>query len=365
MMNDAIHPMSTNLPLPLLELGDDERWRLLVARSPAAEGRFVVAVKTTGIYCRPTCTARLPKRENVTFYASGEEALAAGFRPCRRCTPDADSPSERQRALIAESCRLIAASEEPLRLKDLAAAVGFSPFHLQRLFTRIVGVSPRQYAAGLRRKRLQEELSRGRSVTEAIYEAGFGSASRMYEASAALLGMAPTTYRRRGEGLTLRLATAPCSLGWVGIAASAQGVAAIALGTRAEEIEVELRGRFRAARFDGGDGELALWLREVVAAIDEARPPRDLPLDIHGTAFEEQVWQALRAIPRGTTRSYREVAAAIGRPTAARAVARACAANPLAVVVPCHRVVTSGGGLGGYRWGTERKERLLERERQG
>lgn len=342
---------------------DDARWAAVVARDPAAEGRFWFSVRTTGVYCRPGCVARRPRRENVAFHASPAEAERAGFRPCKRCRPDEADPGRRRREAIAAACRQIEQAEEPPRLDALAAAAGMSPCHFHRLFKAATGLTPRAWAAAHRAKRVREELAAGATVTQAIYGAGFGSSSRFYEQSDRMLGMKPSAFRAGGRDAEIRFAVGECSLGTILVAASTRGICAILLGDEPEALVHELEDRFPQARLVGGDAAFEAWVARVIGFVDAPAAGLDLPLDIRGTAFQQRVWQALTAIPPGSTASYADIAAAIGRPKAVRAVARACAANPLAVAIPCHRVVRTDGGLSGYRWGIERKRALLERER--
>lgn len=342
--------------------GEDEKWAALVRRDPAADGVFCYAVRTTGIYCRPSCPARLARRENVRFHASSTEAEAAGFRPCKRCRPNEMSLAARQGARIARACRLIEAAEEPPRLDVLAAAVGMSRFHFHRVFKAATGLTPRAYAAAHRARQLREALRRSATVTEAIYAAGFASSGRFYAASTQMLGMTPTEFRAGGAGTSIRFAVGECSLGAVMVAATEKGICAVLLGDDPDALLRELQDRFPRARLIGGAPDFAHIVAAVVALIEAPERGLDLPLDIRGTAFQQRVWQALREIPAGSTASYAEIARRIGAPKAVRAVARACAANALAVAIPCHRVVRSDGALSGYRWGIARKRALLARE---
>ena len=346
------------------------RWAAVQRRDAAADGRFVFSVKTTGVYCRPSCAARPARRENVAFYATPADAKRAGFRPCKRCRPDEPPRAVREAALIAEACRYIEEATETgaeeLRLADMAAKAGVSPHHFHRMFRRITGVTPKSYVAAQRHKRVQDGLHAGARVTETIYDAGFNSSSRFYEAAPAMLGMTPSAYRKGGEGEIVWHAMGRSSLGGVLVAATDRGVCAIMLGEDPKSLVKDLKSRFPKARFVEPAPGFADWVARVVRFVDD--PARaeglDLPLDIRGTAFQRRVWEALRAIPAGRTASYAEVAQALGMPRAVRAVAGACAANRLAVAIPCHRVVGSDGRLTGYRWGVERKRRLLERERK-
>lgn len=347
---------------------DQERWEAVTSRDRRAEEAFVYAVVTTGIYCRPGCASRRPKRENVRFYDTGALAEADGYRPCKRCTPDAATAEERRLQVIVQACRRIQAAldagDDPPALADLAAGAGLSPSYFHRTFKRIVGVTPKQYAMERRANRARDGLPASPTVTDALYEAGYGSSSRFYRDARATLGMKPSTSRNGGTGARIRYTVAPCDLGWVLVAATESGVCAIYMGEAPQGLVGRLRARFPEAASVEDDPDLAAWVGAVVAFTDAPQVGLDLPLDIRGTAFQRRVWAALRQIPLGETASYGEVAARIGQPTAARAVAQACAANELALAVPCHRVVRGDGRVGGYRWGTERKEWLLEREAQ-
>lgn len=343
---------------------DEARWQAVMRRDPAADGQFVYAVVTTGIYCRPTCPARRARRENVRFYDSPREAAADGFRPCKRCRPAERGPAAEHAERIASACRAIAQSPVRLTLAELAASAGMSPFHFHRLFKAHTGVTPKAFAAAVRAERLRGELRRGEPVTRAQNAAGYGSSSRLYDAARLRLGMKPSTYRRGGAGEILRFAISTCWLGTILVAASERGVCAILMGDDAEELTRDLASRFPQATLVPGDGDFQQLVAAAVALVnDPAGGASNLPLDIRGTAFQQQVWEALRALPPGSTTTYTDLAAKIGRPSAVRAVAHACASNALAVVVPCHRVVRSDGQLAGYRWGLERKRRLLEREK--
>lgn len=340
------------------------RWEALVGRDPHAGGAFLYGVTTTGVYCRPGCSSRLPNRENVRFFDTAEQAERAGFRPCKRCTPNGASRQQEQRASVVRACQIIEGAETPPTLAELAHAVGLSPSHLHRTFKRLVGVTPKQYAMEVRAARVRGHLEKDARVTDAIYEAGYASSSRFYEDAAGTLGMKPSAYQEGGPGARIRYAVARCDLGWVLVAATDAGICAIDLGDRADAMVAALRERFSGAEQVVNDAHLGAWMARVLALLEAPRNGLDLPLDIRGTAFQRRVWMALREIAPGTTASYGEVAARIGQPKAARAVARACANNPIAVAIPCHRVVRSDGGLGGYRWGEERKRALLARERQ-
>jgi AraC family transcriptional regulator of adaptative response/methylated-DNA-[protein]-cysteine methyltransferase len=355
-------PTSTSARAPAPSAAHDRRWAAIVARDASSDGAFFYSVATTGVYCRPSCASRLAKPENVTFHATAADAERAGFRPCKRCRPDEPPLVERHAAQVAELCRLIERSEAPPSLEALARHAGLSPHYTHRVFKAITGVTPKAYASARRAARIHDELIRSGTVAEAIYEAGYGSSGRFYDHSNERLGMTPTRYRQGGAGETIRFALGACSLGAVLVAATARGACAILLGDDPEALLRDLERRFPHAELLGADAEFEGLVAKVVGLVERPRAPVELPLDIRGTAFQERVWQALRAIPAGATATYTEIAHAIGDPKAARAVAGACAANPLAVAIPCHRVVRAGGGLSGYRWGVERKRALLERE---
>ncbi len=339
-------------------MNDDRRWQRVLARDARADGLFVTAVRSTGIYCRPSCPARHPLRKNVVFLPSPDSAERAGFRPCRRCRP---REVDAQKQAVQTACRYIEAHlDERLTLAEVAGRVHLSPFHFQRTFKRLMGVSPRQYAAACREAAFKRGLKKESHVTRAVYTAGYGSPSRIYEH--ARLGMTPTAYRRGGQGMTIRYAIADSPLGRLLVAATEAGVCFVSLGDSDKALEAALRGDYHAAEIRRDDAGLEAHLAGVLQRLDGGSPHADLPLDIQGTAFQKQVWDALRAIPAGETRTYGEIARSIGRPAAARAVGHACGANPVAVVVPCHRAVGSGGRLTGYRWGLERKKKLLQIE---
>lgn len=340
----------------------DPRWAAVVAHDPGADGHFFYSVKSTGVYCRPSCGARTPRPENVAFHASAAEAEAAGFRPCRRCRPDLPPLAERQGALIAELCRFIDSADHVPNLDELARQAQLSPYHLQRIFKATTGLTPRAYAAALRAQRLRDGLAASPSVTAAQYEAGYTSSGRFYATTDAALGMTPSQYRAGGADTEIRFAIGQSSLGAILVAASPRGVCAISLGDDADALARELQDRFPHARLVGDDSAFAALVAQVVGCVESPTKGLDLPLDLRGTAFQLRVWHALREIPAGSRLSYTELARRLGLPRAVRAVAGACAANTLAVAVPCHRVVRNNGGLAGYRWGIERKQALLERE---
>ncbi len=341
----------------------ESRWAAVLARSLRADGRFYFAVRTTGVYCRPSCPARRPRRENVLFFDSCAEAEAAGFRACKRCRPREVSAGARDAERIARACRMIERARASVPLVRLAAACGMSPFHFHRVFKAVTGLTPKAYADAARARRMRAALDTSASVTDAIYAAGFQSNGRFYAASADVLGMPPGDFRRRGERTRIRFALGQCSLGAILVAATARGVCAVTLGDDPEALLRELQDRFARAELVGADAEFERVMAQVVAYVDDPRLGLELPIDVRGTAFQQRVWRALRKIGPGSTASYAEIAARIGRPGAARAVARACASNPVALAIPCHRVVRTDGALSGYRWGIERKRVLLERER--
>lgn len=340
----------------------DPRWAAVCARDPSADGMFFYSVRTTGVYCRPSCAARSPRPENVAFHATRAAAERAGFRPCRRCKPDQPALAERRSAQVTALCRLIEESEVAPSLEQLARHADLSVFHTQRLFKSVTGLTPKAYAAAHRATRVRGELAKSESVTQAIYAAGYGSSARFYEKSSSLLGMKPRAYRAGGEAQQIHYATGACSLGFVLVASTERGVCAILLGDDAQALARDLKQRFARARIVLADRAFARTVAQVVALVEQPRLAVNLPLDIRGTVFQQRVWQALRQIPAGQTVSYSELAERIGAPRAVRAVAGACAANALAVAVPCHRVVRSDGQLSGYRWGVERKRALLARE---
>lgn len=340
----------------------DPRWALVRSRDATADGRFVYAVATTGVYCRPSCPSRAARPENVSFYETPALAEHAGYRPCKRCRPGEPSLAERRAARIVEVCRYIEEASEPPSLAELARLAGMSPHHLHRTFERVTGLSPKAYAAAHRERRVREALAKGETVTSALYDAGYASSGRFYADAAAVLGMTPTAYKRGGAEVVIRFAVGESSLGSVLVAATSRGVCAILMGDDPEALVHDLERRFPRAELVGDDDGFAELVARVVALVERPWEPADLPLDIRGTAFQKRVWRALRAIPAGRTRTYSEIARALGDPDATRAVAGACAANPLAVAIPCHRVVRTDGAPSGYRWGLERKRALLERE---
>lgn len=340
----------------------DPRWSRVLVRDHEADGRFWYSVATTGIYCRPSCPSRTANPKNVKLHDTLAEAQATGFRACLRCHPDGLSNEAENAALVAKACRLIEEGEDEPSLGDLAKAVGRSPGYFHRLFKAATGVTPKDYAAAHRASRVREGLSVGRSVTEAMYDAGFNSSSRFYEKSTAMLGMTPTRYREGGADEEIRFAVAQSGLGAILVASSTKGVAAILLGDDPERLVRNLQDRFPKARLIGADRDYEALVARVIGFVEAPGIGFDLPLDVRGTAFQQRVWRALREIPAGQTVSYAEVARRIGSPKAVRAVAGACAANNLAVAIPCHRVVRNDGSLSGYAWGVDRKRMLLHRE---
>ncbi|MGP6429791.1 bifunctional DNA-binding transcriptional regulator/O6-methylguanine-DNA methyltransferase Ada [Pseudomonas paraglycinae] len=345
-----------------LNTEDDPRWAAVVARDPRADGQFVYAVKTTGIYCRPSSLARLPKPQNVEFFDTAEDAEAAGYRPSKRASKDQTEVAAQHTATVAAACRQIEASDSLPALNDLAETAGLSAFHFHRVFKAATGLTPKGYAAAHRSRRVRQRLADGGSVTEALYDAGFNSNSRFYEAADQVLGMKPGDFRSAGQNNDIRFAVGQCSLGAILVAQSERGICAILLGDDPHQLVCDLQDQFRRANLIGADAEFEQLIARVVGFIEAPAIGLDLPLDVRGTAFQERVWQALREIPVGSTASYADIALRIGSPKAVRAVAQACGANSLAVAIPCHRVVRSDGNLSGYRWGVERKRELLERE---
>jgi len=343
--------------------GDEEKWRAIVDRDSAADGAFYYSVRTTGVYCRPTCPARRARRANVSFHASTQAAQQAGFRPCKRCKPNEAPLAERQQDAVTRACRLIEDADESVSLTTLADAVGMSPYHFHRVFKMFTGVTPKAYAAAQRARRVRDKLAQTDTVTEAIYAAGFNSNGRFYATATEQLGMTPTAFRAGGTGTTIRFAVGECSLGSVLVAASDKGVCAIFLGDDPDALARELQDRFPKSHLTAGDSAFDQWVAQVVGVVERPTLGLDLPLDIRGTAFQMRVWEALRQIPPGSTASYAEIAERIGMPKAVRAVGRACGANPIAIAIPCHRVVRTDESLSGYRWGVERKKELLKRER--
>lgn len=344
---------------------EERYWQAVLERNHAFDNRFVYAVRSTGIYCRPSCPARRPRREQVLFFAQPAAAVDAGYRACRRCHPDQMAPAERQAVLVERICRLIeAAPEPPPTLEYLGAQAGVDTTTLRRLFRRVLGITPRQYADAARLGRLKVKLKEGEAVTNALYEAGYGSSSRLYEQAPGHLGMTPATYGRSGQGMTIRYTIVSSPIGCLLVAATERGLCAVHFGDDESLLKAALTNEFSAATVTRDDRAFIPWVTLLLAHLAGRQPRLDLPLDLQATAFQRRVWEALRAIPPGQTRSYSAVAAAIGQPAATRAVAQACASNPVAMVIPCHRVIREDGSLGGYRWGVERKRQLLEHEQR-
>jgi len=348
-----------------LSVADDPRWARVVARDRTADGLFWYSVSTTGVYCRPACPSRLANPENVRLHDTLESARATGFRPCKRCNPDGPSLEAENAALVAKACRIIEESEEEPSLEELADAVGRSPTYFHRVFKAATGLTPKGYAAAHRAKKVRQGLASGSTVTKTIYDAGFNSGGRFYEKSTDMLGMTPSRYRTGGLNEEIKFAVGETSLGAILVASSKKGVAAILLGDDPDELVRNLQDRFPNADLIGADGDYESLVARVVGFVEAPRIGLDLPLDIRGTAFQQRVWHALQEIPVGETVSYVEIAERIGSPEAVRAVAGACAANNLAVAIPCHRVVRNDGSLSGYAWGVERKRMLLDRETSG
>lgn len=353
--------MSDTILTPLMNVHNhDSRWQAVLARDASRDGVFVFGVTSTGVYCRPSCPSRRPRRDRVQFFSQPDEAERAGFRACLRCRPrDGDSRMK----TVESICQFLREhTDEAVTLAALGERFGMNPFHLQRVFKSVAGVSPREYADAIRMKSFKSQLRSGRSVTEAIYEAGYGSSSRLYERSGAQLGMTPATYQRGGKGVFIRYTTLDSPVGRMLLAATDHGVCAITFGDSDGSLLEGLRREFPDATLRRGDVVLRRWVRALLEQLHGEHSRPQLPLDVQATAFQRRVWEHLRSIPYGSTKSYGEVARSIGQPTGARAVAQACASNPVAVAIPCHRVVRATGDLGGYRWGMERKKALLEME---
>lgn len=346
----------------LPSVADDPRWAQVLARDKAADGHFWYSVSTTGVYCRPSCPSRTANPKNVQLHDNLSSAKKTGFRPCMRCNPDGPSVEAGNITLVAKVCRIIETSEEEPSLEELAGAVGLSPGYFHRIFKAVTGLTPKSYAAEFRARKLREGLASCNSVTEAMYDAGFNSSGRFYEKSTGILGMTPSQYRAGGANEEIRFAVGQSSLGPILVASSQKGVVAILLGDDAEELVHDLQDRFPRARLIGADRDYEAMVARVVGFVEAPEIGLDLPLDIRGTAFQQRVWQALRDIPAGRTVSYAKLAQRIGAPNAVRAVAGACAANRIAVAIPCHRVIRNDGSTSGYAWGVERKRVLLDSE---
>jgi AraC family transcriptional regulator, regulatory protein of adaptative response / methylated-DNA-[protein]-cysteine methyltransferase len=356
----AIPATTPKLTAP--SVADDPRWARIVARDKTADGEFWYSVSTTGVYCRPSCPSRVANPRNVQLHDTLESARASGFRPCRRCNPEGPSIEGEHAALVARACRIIEESEEEPSLERLAAALGRSPSYFHRVFKAATGLTPKDYAAAHRAKKVRQGLASGNSVTAAIYDAGFNSSGRFYAKSTDMLGMTPSQYRAGGAHEEIKFAVGETSLGTILVASSKKGVAAILLGDDPDKLVRNLQDRFPKAQLIGADRDYEALVARVVGLVETPGISLDLPLDVRGTAFQQRVWQALREIRVGETVSYAEVARRIGSPKAARGVAGACAANTLAIAIPCHRVVRQDGSLSGYAWGVERKRVLLDRE---
>lgn len=349
------------------QLDAGQRWQAVLERDVGRDARFVYAVKTTGIFCRPTCPSRRPRRENATFFDTSQAALAAGFRPCKRCRPEEADPPDRAKHKVLEACRYIESRTDAIpTLSEIGLQVGLSPAHLQRVFKETIGLSPRKYADALRVERLKKELRAGESIAGAMYGTGYGSTSRLYESAQAALGMTPKQYREKADGEQIRYLTVKSPLGGsLLVAGTKRGLCAVRLGGSAKALTAELKAEFaRASIKRQGDPRLKRWLSALVDYLAGSSGYPDLPYDVQATAFNRQVWDAIRAIPMGATATYSELAEQIGNAAAVRAVASACANNPVALVIPCHRVVPKRGGTGGYRWGAKRKRELLELEKR-
>lgn len=342
---------------------DDDRWLAVINRDTNADGQFVFAVQTTGIFCRPSCRARHALRQNVRFYPDAEAAQAAGYRPCKRCQPDNLSPEQQKIDKVAKACRLLE-QDNPVTLKALAEAVAVSPYHFHRLFKSVTGVTPKAWQQAWRARRLRGALSEGESVTQAVLGAGFPTSSSYYRQADEVLGMTARAYRQGGKSTRIDYAVGHCELGHCLVALSERGICAVLLGDSHEALMAELQQSFPSAHCMPAAAEFTEQIQSVIASLNQRATPLTLPLDIRGTAFQQQVWQALREIPTGETRSYQQIADGIGNPKAVRAVAGACAANRLAILIPCHRVVRGDGSLSGYRWGVARKAALLAREKE-
>jgi AraC family transcriptional regulator, regulatory protein of adaptative response / methylated-DNA-[protein]-cysteine methyltransferase len=346
----------------MAEDGDDRYWAAVQSRDRRFDGIFYYSVATTGVYCRPSCGARLANRANVGFHSTCDAAEAAGFRPCKRCKPAEASLHSRYAQAVTDACRRIETAEHAPALAQLAGAADLSPFHFHRIFKAISGVTPKAYAAAHRQKRFRENLANSRTVTEAMYSAGFNSSSRLYSNTASTLGMSPTDVKAGGANIAIHFAVGESSLGPILVASSQKGIVAILLDDNPQALVRDLEDRFPNAKLVGGDAAYEDTVAKVVGLVDAPATALDLPLDVRGTAFQHRVWQALQQIPPGTTATYTDIAALIGMPKAVRAVASACAANKIAIAIPCHRVVRNDGSLSGYRWGVERKRTLLARE---
>lgn len=357
--------MSYVLKSPQINSIDEERWQAVLSRDARYDGQFVFAVSSTHIYCRPTCPSRRPRRDRVSFFSVPEAAEQAGFRACLRCEPKRARVRDPQIEMVQNVCRILDSTDsEDVKLADLAIKAGVSVFHLQRTFKNIIGVSPRQYLAAKRFGNFKTRVREGSSVTSALYDSGFNSSSRLYEQAANELGMTPATYSRAGKGMQIRYTIVDSPLGRLLVARTERGVCSVAMGERDSQLVKVLREEFSEAEIEHDEKALQETVRVVLNHLNTKEPHLDLPLDIRATAFQRQVWEKLRLIPYGETLSYGDVAKLLGKPGAVRAVGRACATNPVALVIPCHRVVREDRSLGGYRWGLERKQKLLDQEKR-
>ena len=355
-----------NILRELHAIEEDIYWEAVLERDARFNGIFVYGVRSTGIYCKPSCPSRRPGRKQAMFFNSAEAAELAGFRACLRCRPGEKTTRDPRIALVLRVCRSIEAQAEGApSLTELGEKLHVSPHHLQRTFKSITGITPRQYAAAHRLRQFKSRIKEGEDVAGAMYDAGYGSSSRLYEKASAQMGMTPATYRRRGKGMNISYTIVESHLGRLLVAGTRSGVCSVQFGAEDKALETALAAEYPAASISLDESGLSHWVEELLCHLNGSQPDLALPLDLQATAFQTRVWEELRRIPYGATRSYAKVAEAIGQPTATRAVARACAANPVALVTPCHRVVRAGGQPGGYRWGIERKEKLLEMERTG
>ena len=365
------HALAADTALAIMNLNgtkpvsDNSRWRAVLARDAQSDGRFVYAVRSTGVYCRPSCPSRRPKRQSVVFFTTADSAEIAGFRECRRCRPRGGASRPPAIDRVRKAADFIASrADQALTLGAIASHVGTSPFHLQRTFSQLLGVSPRAYQDALRARRFRGDLRNGKALSAAIYDAGYGSSSRVYEQHPTGRGMTPGHYRRGATGASISFTIVDSALGRLLVAGTDKGLCSVKLGDRDKELEQDLRAEYPSATIQRERGAFAQWVRALIAHLDGRAPSLELPLDVKATAFQWKVWRYLQSIPYGETRAYADVAHAIGAPRAVRAVARACATNHVCLVIPCHRVVQKDGGLGGYRWGTERKRKLLQKEKQ-
>lgn len=356
MKTQPFHPQIANIPPQAAE----RFWQATLHRDSRADGSFVFAVRSTNVYCRPSCPARRPLRRNTLFFRTAQDAETQGFRPCRRCRP---KNQDRATALVQQTAAAIAGSgEDSVRLGPLARQLHASSAQLRRAFRRVTGLSPKAFEQALRLEKFKKLLREGATVTDALYACGYGSSSRLYEKTDAHLGMTPAAYRKGGEGMHIGYTVANSSLGKVLVGATERGVSAVYLGEKESSLVDALHKEYPRAEISRANGDSDAWLKEILSRVEGSAPSLDLPLDVKATAFQRRVWQELQKIPRGSTRTYTQVARAMGKPRSVRAVARACATNPVSVVVPCHRVVRTDGNLAGYRWGLQRKQKLLERE---